>query len=161
MTDKPGGRKFDTGKADLSLIPMVALETEARAFMVGEIKYGRYNYYQGLSASRLVAAMLRHAVAWNEGEECDPVDGQNHLGSVRACAAMLLKCQELGTLEDDRYKDNRLKVLDKFFGTPEGEGLVKAQEEEDRNKEKKKRLARWKAEGMADGKEEEEFGQCD
>ncbi len=46
---------------------------------------------------------MRHATAWFEGEEIDPVDGQHHLGSVRACAAMILRMQELGTLVDNRY----------------------------------------------------------
>jgi len=97
------GRKDDQGKPDLSLIPLVALIKEAEAFEVGKARYGRYNFYKGMEASRIMAALLRHAHKWFEGEECDP-DGQHHLGSVRACAAMLLKTQELGTLIDDRYQ---------------------------------------------------------
>lgn len=96
--------KNDQAKADLSLIPLVAMEAAARALMVGEKKYGRYNYYKGHQASQLIAAMERHAKAWMEGEENDPVDGQPHLGSVIACAAMLLQQQKLGTLKDNRYK---------------------------------------------------------
>ncbi len=96
--------KNDQSKLDLSLIPKVALEAEAVAFMVGQAKYGRYNYTKGHKASQLIAALLRHALAWNEGEECDPVDRQHHLGSVRACAAMILRQAELGTLIDDRFK---------------------------------------------------------
>ena len=96
--------KNDQDKPDLSLVPRVALEACAKAFMVGEIKYGRYNYYKGHKASKLIAALLRHATAWMEGEENDPKDGQPHLGSVMACAAMILKQMELGTLEDNRYK---------------------------------------------------------
>lgn len=96
--------KNDKEKPDLALIPAIALEAEARAFMVGEKKYGRYNFYKGHTASQLIAALIRHATAWNEGEENDPIDGQPHLGSVRACAAMLLQQQKLGTLKDNRYK---------------------------------------------------------
>lgn len=96
--------KNDQGKPDLSLMPLVAEEAAARAFMVGEKKYGRYNYYKGHKASQLIAALSRHAKAFMEGEENDPKDGQPHLGSVIACAAMLLQQQKLGTLIDDRYK---------------------------------------------------------
>lgn len=96
--------KNDSDKIDLSLIPQVALKEEAKAFMVGERKYNRYNYCKGHKASQLIAAALRHLTAWNEGEENDPIDGQHHLGSARACCAMILRQMELGTLKDDRFK---------------------------------------------------------
>lgn len=99
--------KNDQEKIDLSLIPKVALEAEALAFMVGEKKYGRYNYCKGHKSSQLIAAAMRHLLAYSEGEELDPKDGQPHLGSVRACVAMLLRQAELGTLIDDRYKGNK------------------------------------------------------
>lgn len=102
--------KNDQDKLDLSLIPRVALEAAAKAFMVGEKKYGRYNYCKGHKASQLIAALLRHATAYNEGEELDPKDGQPHLGSVIATAAMILRQAELGTLIDDRFKDSDEKA---------------------------------------------------
>jgi hypothetical protein len=111
MSDKAS--KHDKDKIDLSLIPLVAQVAEAQAFMVGEKKYGRYNYCKGHKASQLVAALLRHATAWFEGEESDPVDGQSHLGSVKACASMLLRQQELGTLIDDRFNKQTINKLTK------------------------------------------------
>jgi hypothetical protein len=102
--------KNDQEKADLSLIPQVALVAAARALMVGERKYGRYNYCKGHKASQLIAATLRHLTAWNDGEENDPVDGQPHLGAAIASVAMLLRQQQLKTLNDDRFDiDNVLK----------------------------------------------------
>lgn len=96
--------KNDQQKPDLSLLPKVFLEEVAKAFMVGEKKYGRYNYCKGHDASQLIGALMRHATAWFNGEEHDPVDGQHHLGSVGACVAMILRQQELGTLKDNRFK---------------------------------------------------------
>lgn len=96
--------KNDKEKVDLSLIPYISQLEHAKAFMVGEKKYGRYNYTKGHKASQLVAAMLRHATAYFNGEDYDPVDGQHHLGSVMACCSMLLRQTELGTLTDDRFK---------------------------------------------------------
>lgn len=98
--------KNDSKKPDLSLIPYVALIKEAEALMVGEKKYGRYNYTKGHKASQLIAALMRHTLAWYQGEENDPEDGQHHLGAARACLSMLLRQQELGTLIDDRYNPN-------------------------------------------------------
>ncbi len=100
----PKASKNDQAKIDLSLIPYIAQVAEAKAFQVGEKKYGRYNYCKGHKASQLIAAAQRHLLAWFQGEENDPVDGQPHLGSVRACMAMLLRQQELGTMIDDRFK---------------------------------------------------------
>lgn len=99
------GKKFDSGKPDLSLIPLSALIEEARGFMLGAEKYGRYNYTQGMEASRLVAAALRHIYAWNQGEEVDPESGASHLGHARCCLAMLLENQRLGSLSDNRFKE--------------------------------------------------------
>lgn len=114
--------KNDKEKPDLSLIPKEALDAAARAFMVGEKKYNRYNYYKGHKASQLIAAMIRHATAWMDGEENDPVDGQPHLGSVIACAAMLLKQKALGTLKDDRYKPAPPAI--KSFHNSDGEIVI-------------------------------------
>lgn len=104
MSDPQVASKDDKQKIDFSLVPRIAIEAAAKAFMVGEKRYGRYNYTKGHKASQLIAAMLRHATAWNEGQDNDPQDGQPHLGSVIACAAMILRQAELGTLKDDRFK---------------------------------------------------------
>lgn len=100
---QPGAKKNDQKKPDVSLIPYVALVKMSEAFMVGESKYGRYNYTRGLKSSQLIAAAMRHLAKFNDGEDFDSEDGQHHLGSVMACCAMLLRQQELGTLEDNRF----------------------------------------------------------
>jgi len=96
--------KNDQEKIDLSLIPYCAQIAEAQALMVGARKYNRYNYTKGHEASQLIAAAQRHLLAWFSGEENDPIDGQPHLGSVKACCSMLIHQMELGTLIDNRFK---------------------------------------------------------
>lgn len=98
-----GAAKNDSQKPDLSLVPYVAIKAAAEALMVGEKKYGRYNYCKGHKSSQLTSAALRHLFAYINGEERDPVDGQLHLGSVLASISMLLHQAELGTLKDDRF----------------------------------------------------------
>jgi hypothetical protein len=97
-----GGAKHDEGKVDLTLVPLIALESEARALMFGEKKYGRYNYTQGFESSRLTAAALRHLYAYINGADYDNESGLLHLGHARACLAMHLHCEQLGTLRDNR-----------------------------------------------------------
>jgi len=96
--------KNDKSKPDISLIPLVSMVAHAEAFMVGEKKYGRYNYCKGHKTSQLIAAAQRHLLAYFNGEERCPIDGQPHLGSVMACCSIILRQAELGTLIDDRYK---------------------------------------------------------
>jgi len=98
-----GAVKHDSAKPDLSLIPFIALKRLAEAMMVGAKKYKRFNYCQGMEVSRQVAAIMRHAALYNDGEDFD-ADGQHHLGSIMANCLMILRQEELGTLIDDRYK---------------------------------------------------------
>lgn len=101
---RPQGLKYDQDKPDLSLIPAAAMHAIARALGHGEKKYGRYNYTKGFTASRLVAACLRHLYAWMAGQEQskDSESGLSHLDHALATLAMLVHCQELGTLQDNR-----------------------------------------------------------
>lgn len=102
-----GGTKHDTGKPDLSLVPLVAIEQIAKALMYGEKKYGRYNYLKGFDSNRLIAASLRHVTAWNSGEDNDPESGLSHLAHALAGLSMLLDCQRVGTLTDGRFKGGK------------------------------------------------------
>lgn len=97
------GRKDDSAKAPMALIPPIALEAAARAFQNG-LKYGQFNYLKGLEATRVLSALLRHVARWNAGEELDPDSGVHHLGHAIACCAMLLHLQQTGKLVDDRWR---------------------------------------------------------
>lgn len=99
-----GGTKHDDGKPDLSLVPYIAVSTEALALGFGEKKYGRYNYTNGFQVSRLTAAALRHIYQYNSGATFDDESGLHHIGHARACLAMLLHCEQLGTLRDNRFR---------------------------------------------------------
>lgn len=58
--EKSSGKKFDEGKADLSLIPYEVLEEVAKVLMHGARVYSRYNWQNGISYTRLDSAGLRH-----------------------------------------------------------------------------------------------------
>ena len=101
---EPSGTKYDEGKPDLSLLPYSALSEIAKAMMVGEKKYCRYNYLAKLEAGRLIAACARHLFKWYQGEDVDPETDVNHLGHAGANIIMLLNLLATGNLVDDRYK---------------------------------------------------------
>ena len=80
------GVKHDTGKPDLSMVPLGLVEGCARAMMFGVGKYGRDNWRGGFADSRLLAACLRHIMAYTNGERIDAESGLCHLD----CAAFSL-----------------------------------------------------------------------
>lgn len=87
--------KHDSAKPDLSLLPRELLEGAARAYMFGADKYGRSNWlFGGLSQARLLAATLRHLVAYSNGEDVDPESGLCHLDHAAAALGMLQATRE-------------------------------------------------------------------
>jgi hypothetical protein len=84
--------KFDSEKVRLDLLPVLPLMAVARVFQLGAQKYGEYNYAEGdgLSASRLYAAALRHLFAWWGGEDSDNESGESHLAHAVCCILMMM-----------------------------------------------------------------------
>ena len=100
-----GGRKFDSNKLRFDLIPVEPLQELARVYTIGAKKYGDRNWENGLSWSRLFAAMMRHAWKFWMGERNDPEDGQHHLSSVAWCAFALMEYEKTHKELDDRKRD--------------------------------------------------------
>jgi hypothetical protein len=97
------GRKDDTGKLPLGLIPREALLAEAAVLQFGAQKYDAHNWRKGMAWSRLGDAAMRHLLAWLDGEDNDPETGLPHLAHLRCCAGFLLNYAERGIGEDDRH----------------------------------------------------------
>lgn len=90
-------------KAPLHYIPPVALVHLGLAMENGGAKYGLMNWRQfTVSSSVYYDAMLRHLMAWWDGEDAAPDSKVHHLGHVMACAAILLDAAETTRLNDDR-----------------------------------------------------------
>lgn len=95
-------KAFGATKPDLALVPPVAGLQMAMAFEVGADKYGAYNWRKDpVEAMTYVAAMMRHAYNFLDGEDISS-DGVSNLGQVMACCAILLDSQALGILIDNR-----------------------------------------------------------
>jgi len=97
------GKKSDSGKPDYSLLTRPMVESMIAALMYGENKYSRGNFKGGFTNTRLLAAAMRHIMAFNDGEDFDPESNVNHLGHAMAALAMCLDNRAEGTSVEGRY----------------------------------------------------------
>ena len=99
-------------KPPIGIIPGVALVQIAQALQNGANKYGEYNWReQEIEINVYIDAMLRHLIAYKDGEDVASDSGVHHIAHVLAGGAILLDALSLG-----KAKDNRPKVKGK---TPE------------------------------------------
>lgn len=99
--------KFDSGKADWSLLPLDATEEILKVLEFGAAKYDKNNWAKGngFKWTRPFNAMLRHLFAWVRGEDNDPESGLSHIAHVGCNVLFLLTF----ILHKDRYnQDDRL-----------------------------------------------------
>jgi hypothetical protein len=104
MTENP---KEAAGKvkAQLHLLSPSAMTETAKVLQHGANKYGARNYRDTkVNATTYVSAIMRHLLAWNDGEDLDPESGLSHIAHVAACCDILLDTAACGMLTDDRSK---------------------------------------------------------
>lgn len=95
MLDK--GRKHDTGKPMMALLPPHAMLAVGRVMTFGAEKYSRDNWKRVPAAKqRYMDAMMRHAFQFMTGEEVDPETGESHLAHLICCASFILDAAESG-----------------------------------------------------------------
>jgi len=93
------------GKPPLEYLVYSVLETDAKVHKHGADKYGVRNWRKDeIMASTYEGAIMRHFLAWAQGEDIDKDSGLPHLSHIRACCAVILDAQEFGTIIDDRSR---------------------------------------------------------
>lgn len=97
------GVKFDSEKADMSLLSSYALEAIAAVMTKGKTKYGADNWRGGIAFSRLFAAVQRHLLAYNRGETKDPETGLSHLAHASCGLMMMLEFEATCPNLNDLY----------------------------------------------------------
>jgi len=109
------GKKFDGDKLRLDLIPTILLRGVAWILTFGAKKYGDRNWEQGILYHRLWGAMLRHLMAWYDGEELDPESGKPHLWHAACNLSFLMHFED----NKDRYEsfDDRPCQADRPFNS--------------------------------------------
>jgi hypothetical protein len=103
--EKGSGARFNGGKPDFSLIPLVTLEDEARVWMYGKNKYNAWNWAKGMDWSIPLACVMRHLAAWQRGEENDIESGLPHLAHAMCNLRMLTLYSKTYPEGDDRPKE--------------------------------------------------------
>lgn len=104
MSDE-SGKKNDQEKPRMDLISPIALEELAKVLTFGAKKYSGWNWSKGIAYTRIIAAILRHTMAYARGESLDPETGLSHMAAVMCNAHFLLHFEKLRTSFDDREKD--------------------------------------------------------
>lgn len=104
LTDPTTGGQKGTKLARYDLIPWQIIDELAEHYGRGAFKYEARNWEKGYSWSLSFAALMRHLVAWWNGEDIDPETGTNHMIAViwHSCALRWFQLNEKGT--DDRTK---------------------------------------------------------
>jgi hypothetical protein len=82
---KVAGKKFDDSKCMVQLLNMPTLYGEALVLTIGAKKYGANNWklFTIEDKHRFVGAMLRHLMAYANGELFDQETGLSHLYHLR------------------------------------------------------------------------------
>lgn len=86
--------RHNVGKVDYTLIPVDAAKEEALVWGFGMTKYGRGNWeklWGDDTVNVVLASILRHVHAIQEGEVNDPESGLKHAAHIRCNAAMLVR----------------------------------------------------------------------
>jgi hypothetical protein len=84
------GVKYDQDKPRWSLLPMDLIEATVKVLTDGAKKYADNNWkYVRPFRERYYDALMRHIMAWNQGEEFDPESGLPHLAHAMCCMVFL------------------------------------------------------------------------
>ncbi len=103
-----GTKKYDRadGKIMLELLPSGPMRDMAEVMTASVLsgKYEAHNWRLGLEWSRYHGSMMRHILAWAEGEDIDPDSGLTHLAHAGCNLMFLLEYARTKAGTDDRYK---------------------------------------------------------
>lgn len=92
-------------KVKVQYIPPMAIIALGEALGEGGVKYGPFNWRDmPVEALTYVGGMLRHILAYVDGENIDPESGKHHLAGVMANAAIVIDAESCGSLIDNRPK---------------------------------------------------------
>lgn len=90
-------------KVPLSTVSAVVIAEMGLGMLEGARKYGRHNYrVSGIRASVYYDAVLRHLMAWWEGEDNDKDSGLPHIVKALSALSVLRDAQHNDMVTDDR-----------------------------------------------------------
>lgn len=96
------GRKDDQEKPDWNLVPWHAMEEITDVLTHGAKRYGADNWKRVTPLrERYFAALMRHIIAWYQGERPDPDTGNHHLAHAGCCLLFLLENEMTGGSDEE------------------------------------------------------------
>ncbi len=104
------GSRYNSGKLQWSLVDFNSLESMVRVLEFGAKKYSPHNWKKGLPITEIIDSMMRHLVAFSNGENIDPESGISHIGHL-GCNYMFLSYM----IQNKPELDNRYKKEDKLW----------------------------------------------
>lgn len=117
------GNKFDQEKVDLHVLDPFFIEGTARVAQFGEQKYGRSNWMQGLTQSRILNAIKRHIAQIEKGEDIDEESGFHHAyHAAWGCQVLAYQHRNDQTELDDRRWSASFRYSNYKSGSHEGIG---------------------------------------
>tara|TARA_R100000322_G_scaffold111973_4_gene71701 strand:+ start:3919 stop:4206 length:288 start_codon:yes stop_codon:yes gene_type:complete len=82
--------KFDEGKRRWRLLPLGIVNDVVDVLDLGATKYGVDNWKKCEDWDRYFDALMRHIIAWRQGEKLDPETNKHHLAHAICCAMFLI-----------------------------------------------------------------------
>ena len=102
------GRKDDSGKVRMDLLPPEFLIGTSEVLTFGANKYSDRNWEAGISYGRVFGALMRHMWAWWGGQNKDEETKLSHLKHAACCIAFLITYEERKMTKFDDRPTNRI-----------------------------------------------------
>ena len=104
LVENTKAARYNEGKDPMHLVPPDAIRAMAKVLEVGAKKYALRNWELGASYSVPYASLMRHLLAFWDGEDLDPESGLPHVYHILMNSAMLVRYFEEFKELDDRPK---------------------------------------------------------
>lgn len=88
--DKEQALRYNEGKLEWTLVDFRSLEGMVRVLEKGAKKYDRHNWKKGMPITKVAESLMRHLVAFLDGEDIDSESACRHISHVM-CNAMFIE----------------------------------------------------------------------